>query len=91
MGTFNEKHFGTSEQQQTSIDNMINTGETIIQRLKPNKKAYPSPVGMPFVFCGYIRKICGYFLAGTPNSTPFFRSAAHLQPVPEPFLLPCLT
>lgn len=40
MGTFNEKHFGTSEQQQTSIDNMINTGETIIQRLKPNKKAY---------------------------------------------------
>ena len=58
------------------------------KKVRETEKAYPSAVGMPFVICGYIRKICGYFLAGTPNSTPFFRSAAHVQPLPAPCLYP---
>lgn len=40
MGIFNEKHFDTSSQQQTSLENMLRPNETIIKRLKPNKTAF---------------------------------------------------
>lgn len=40
MGIFNEKHFGSNNKQQTSIDNMLRPNETVIKRLKPNKTAF---------------------------------------------------
>jgi len=61
------------------------------KRKNRNEKAYPSAVGMPFVICGYIRKICEYFSAGTPNSALFSGQRLILVRFPHPAFTPSHT
>jgi len=50
-----------------------------LKKSKRNRKGIPTaPVGMPFVVCGYIREICGYYRKERAGFTPPRRSADHL-------------
>ena len=40
MGVYNEKNFGKSDKPQSTIENLIQADEQIIERLQPHTLAY---------------------------------------------------